>query len=71
MKLKMAYATIDHVIPMDAGGDPFDLDNMQLLCIWCHRKKDEYVQSSTLHGNAKYQEARFPLAGAMLHVLYH
>jgi 5-methylcytosine-specific restriction endonuclease McrA len=31
---------LDHVIPLAKGGDPFDKDNLELLCKTCHDKKD-------------------------------
>ena len=27
---------VDHVVPLDRGGDPYDLDNLQALCRGCH-----------------------------------
>ena len=30
---------VDHVIPLDKGGDPWDLANLQALCRDCHIKK--------------------------------
>ena len=29
----------DHVIPLAAGGEPYDLDNIQVLCRRCHWDK--------------------------------
>ena len=29
----------DHVIPLRAGGDPWDLSNLQTLCRGCHIEK--------------------------------
>ena len=29
----------DHVIPLEAGGDPYDLSNLQALCRGCHIAK--------------------------------
>lgn len=31
--------TIDHIIPIRAGGPVTDSNNMQLLCVKCHNKK--------------------------------
>lgn len=28
-----------HIVPIDSGGDPLDLDNGVCLCVSCHRKK--------------------------------
>lgn len=33
------YLTIDHIIPIRAGGPVADIGNLQLLCIKCHDKK--------------------------------
>lgn len=30
---------VDHVVPVVEGGDWFDPDNLQLLCLPCHRRK--------------------------------
>ena len=29
----------DHIIPISAGGNFFGLDNLQILCVLCHRLK--------------------------------
>ena len=29
----------DHILPIDLGGDAFDLDNLQALCRGCHVSK--------------------------------
>lgn len=29
----------DHIIPVAEGGGECDLDNLQTLCVMCHRKK--------------------------------
>jgi 5-methylcytosine-specific restriction endonuclease McrA len=34
-----ADLTIDHKVPVSAGGDAFDLNNLQVLCHNCHKKK--------------------------------
>jgi 5-methylcytosine-specific restriction protein A len=31
--------TVDHIKPINMGGDPYDLDNTQSLCEVCHNKK--------------------------------
>lgn len=31
--------TVDHIDPLDAGGDPYDLDNLQVLCRSCNTRK--------------------------------
>ena len=30
---------VDHIIEISDGGDPYDLDNLQSLCISCHSSK--------------------------------
>ena len=30
---------VDHVVPLDKGGDPWALDNLQALCRGCHIEK--------------------------------
>ena len=31
---------VDHIVPLQWGGDPYDLDNLQALCAFpCHREK--------------------------------
>jgi 5-methylcytosine-specific restriction endonuclease McrA len=40
--------TIDHKVPISKGGNHISIVNMQLLCIDCHRKKDEQQPLSTL-----------------------
>ena len=31
---------VDHVVPLHRGGDPYSLDNLQVLCAYpCHRDK--------------------------------
>ena len=40
----------DHVKPIDQGGEPFDMDNLQALCRGCHVAKtarDRRQQSET------------------------
>ena len=34
-------ATVDHIIPIDKGGHPFDLDNLQLAHWCCNRQKSD------------------------------
>ena len=29
----------DHVVPLERGGDPYDVDNLQALCRACHIRK--------------------------------
>lgn len=30
---------VDHVVPVAAGGEPYDLNNLQVLCRPCHHAK--------------------------------
>ena len=30
---------VDHIIPLQAGGDAFAMDNLQSLCVHCHAVK--------------------------------
>jgi len=30
---------VDHIIPVKAGGDPFDSGNLQSMCQSCHNTK--------------------------------
>lgn len=36
-------ATVDHIIPLQKGGDPASLDNMQLAHLQCNRIKSSKV----------------------------
>lgn len=38
--------TIDHIIPVDKGGHPSDLDNLQLAHFCCNRQKSNKVKPS-------------------------
>lgn len=35
--------TVDHIIPIRAGGPVADIGNLQLLCVKCHERKTMYV----------------------------
>lgn len=30
---------VDHVVALQFGGKPFDLDNLMTVCVGCHREK--------------------------------
>ena len=49
----LGYAEIDHIIPMDhePDRDPYDPDNLQTLCLSCHRLK-------TAHDTGTYDPER-------------
>ena len=36
---KAGRLEVDHVLPLDRGGDPLDLTNLQTLCRDCHFSK--------------------------------
>lgn len=36
-------ATIDHIIPIDKGGHPSDIDNLQLAHFCCNRTKSDKI----------------------------
>lgn len=38
-------ATIDHIIPLDRGGHPSDLDNLQLAHLRCNRDKSNKLEA--------------------------
>ena len=38
-------ATVDHIVPLSQGGAPYDLDNLQTLCLKCHRRKSKVDDS--------------------------
>ena len=40
---------IDHVVPIAAGGAPFDLDNLQSLCRPCHFAKTTLDRGGVPH----------------------
>jgi len=36
-------ATIDHIIPVDKGGDPSNIGNLQLAHFYCNRQKSDKI----------------------------
>jgi len=34
---------VDHIIPVDKGGHPSDLNNLQLAHLWCNRQKSDKI----------------------------
>ena len=40
-------ATIDHIIPIDRGGHPSDIDNLQLAHFTCNRTKSDKLYRET------------------------
>jgi 5-methylcytosine-specific restriction endonuclease McrA len=46
--------TVDHIIPINKGGHPSDINNLQLAHWICNRmKSDKVIEPSKLAGNAK------------------
>lgn len=41
-------ATIDHIIPIDRGGHPSDICNLQLAHMCCNRAKSNKLQAETV-----------------------
>ena len=39
-------ACVDHIIPVDKGGHPSDIDNLQLAHLTCNRQKSDKVFAS-------------------------
>ena len=46
-------AVIDHIIPIDKGGSPDDLDNLQLAHMCCNRAKSNKIFLSDKAGESK------------------
>ena len=38
---------VDHIVPLDCGGPPYDPTNLQALCIPCHTEKTACDKSGT------------------------
>ncbi len=50
---------VDHIVPMREGGSPFDDDNLQTLCNFCHnRKRQTEKNNSRISEDA--ENRRFP-----------
>lgn len=57
-------ATIDHIIPLNKGGHPSDIDNLQLAHLWCNRQKSDNVAdklNSDLKINKSISNRELPL----------
>lgn len=39
--------TVDHVLPLDLGGEPFELDNLLTLCRPCNSRKGNRINGKT------------------------
>ncbi|MCR4739161.1 MAG: HNH endonuclease [Lachnospiraceae bacterium] len=40
-------AAIDHIIPVDKGGDPSNIGNLQLTHLYCNRQKSDKIMADT------------------------
>ncbi len=45
--------TVDHIIPLDKGGHPSSIDNLQLAHFICNRQKSDKVVDTTVKKNTK------------------
>lgn len=43
---KAGRLQVDHILRLEDGGEPYDLDNLQSLCIGCHRDKTALENSA-------------------------
>lgn len=43
-------ACVDHIIPINKGGHPFDLSNLQLAHMTCNRDKSDRIQGENADG---------------------
>ena len=56
-------ACIDHIIPIDRGGDPSAIENLQLAHLCCNRQKsDKIVQSVKDEPTKKLSNRDLPLS---------
>ena len=59
-------ATIDHIIPIDRGGHPSDISNLQLAHFWCNRQKSNKIGAKPVKddktGNESTIKCAFPLS---------
>ena len=46
-------AAIDHIIPVDKGGDPSNLSNLQLTHMYCNRQKSDKILTSKAEAATK------------------
>ena len=49
-------ATIDHIIPINKGGSPSDISNLQLAHFCCNRAKSDRLQRSAITFKATKEE---------------
>ena len=53
-----AYPSVDHVIPIEHGGDPFALTNLRVICTGCNSRKSARIRNGTATTTSTYQAAR-------------
>lgn len=58
-------ATCDHIIPIDRGGDPSSIDNLQLAHLCCNREKGDNILRNRA---AQSPEAEITNTNLPLHV---
>ena len=51
-------AVIDHIIPIDRGGSPDDIDNLQLTHMACNRAKADNLMEPQKDGKANDKASR-------------
>lgn len=57
-------AVVDHIIPLNKGGHPSDLNNLQLAHRWCNRQKSDKlvdIQQSFSTSNNEIKNDDLPL----------
>lgn len=56
-------ATVDHIIPINKGGHPSDIDNLQLAHFRCNRLKSDRIPEQTAEQNGgKVDNRNLPLS---------
>ena len=41
------YPTLDHIVPLAHGGDPFDRNNIRVICGGCNSRKSARIRNGT------------------------
>lgn len=52
-----ADLTVDHRVPLEDGGDPYDLDNLDVLCRPCNSRKGSQGDAPTTWGGTPPEPA--------------